>query len=258
MTWPALLEITPESQSTILTAYLLSIIRIFEPLSVIGVLKMAFPFFSRSFRRRYLRPRPLFLVVTLFILFDTLIISTTIPAPVRVSPESYSLLPSKKIYIASINRNSEYMLRMFWNAALLNLVQHLGPSNVYVSIVESGSQEDTKGALMDLKGELDKLGARSTISLGIDVWEQAAELQNFPGEDGDRSGWIFTGRGKSGWEVRRIPYLANLRNKAMEPLLGMSPGEKFDKVLWINDVVFTVCLLLLIQFSHSLYSFFLL
>lgn len=79
------------------------------------------------------------------------------------------------------------------------------------------------------------------IDLGIDVWEQAAELQNFPEEGEDRSGWIFTGRGKSGWEIRRIPYLAKLRNKAMEPLRGLSPGEKFNKVLWINDVVFTVC-----------------
>lgn len=130
---------------------------------------------------------------------------------------------------------------MSWSAALVDLVKHLGPSNVYVSIVESGSQEDTKGALTDLKGELDALGVKNTISLGIDVWEQAAELQDFPEEGEDRSGWIFTGRGKSGWEVRRIPYLAKLRNQAMEPLLGMSPGERFEKVLWINDVVFTVC-----------------
>jgi hypothetical protein len=139
---------------------------------------------------------------------------------------------------------------MSWSAALVELVKHLGPKNVYVSIVESGSQEDTKGALLDLKGELDQLGVKNTISLGIDVWEQAEELQNFPAEGEDRSGWIFTGRGKSGWEVRRIPYLANLRNQAMEPLLGMSPGEKFDKVLWINDVVFTVCFAI----SWSLHS----
>lgn len=130
---------------------------------------------------------------------------------------------------------------MSWSAALLDLVQHLGPSNVYVSIVESGSQEDTKGALTDLKADLDKLGVKNTISLGIDVWDQAAELLAFPEEGEDRSGWIFTGRGKNGWEVRRIPYLAKLRNQAMEPLLAMNPGLKFEKVLWINDVVFTVC-----------------
>ena len=124
----------------------------------------------------------------------------------------------------------------------MDLVKHLGPENVYVSIVESGSQEGTQGALADLKAELDNLGARNTISLGIDAWQQAAYLLDFPEEDKDRSGWIFTGRGKSGWEVRRIPYLAKLRNQAMKPLHAMSPDLKFDKVLWINDVVFTVCL----------------
>ena len=82
---------------------------------------------------------------------------------------------------------------------------------------------------------------KNTISLGIDAWEQAAELLDLPEEGEDRSGWIFTGRGTTGWEVRRIPYLANLRNQAMEPLLAMSPGLRFEKVLWINDVVFQVC-----------------
>ena len=122
----------------------------------------------------------------------------------------------------------------------MKLVNYLGPENVYVSIIESGSQDDTKGALRDLQDELGKLGVGSTIDLGMDVYGQAEELANAPGEDEDRSGWIFTGRSKSGWELRRIPYLARLRNRAMEPLAGLSPGRKFGKVLWINDVVFTV------------------
>ncbi len=53
---------------------------------------------------------------------------------------------------------------------------------------------------------------------------------------------MFTGRGRSGWEVRRIPHLADLRNRAMRPLREMAPGRMFDRVLWINDVVFTVSL----------------
>ena len=76
--------------------------------------------------------------------------------------------------------------------------------------------------------------------MGVDALEQAAELKNVPSEEDGREGWIFTGRGEKGWEVRRIPYLARLRNRAMEPLLEMSPGRVFDRVLWINDVVFTV------------------
>ncbi|KAG0648023.1 hypothetical protein D0Z07_5770 [Hyphodiscus hymeniophilus] len=196
-------------------------------------------FLPRQFRRQYLRPRPLFLIITFLVLLDALIISVTLPSPVRTTPEGYSKLPSQRIFIASINRNSEYMLRMSWSAALLDLVKHLGPENVYVSVVESGSQDHTKEALTDLRGELDTLGVKNTIFLGIDVLQQAAELLDVPVEGEDRTGWIFSGRGKTGWEVRRIPYLANLRNQAMEPLLAMSPETRFDKVLWINDVVFT-------------------
>lgn len=111
---------------------------------------------------------------------------------------------------------------------------------MFVSIVESGSQEDTKGALRDLQSQLDNLGVGHSIQLGINVTEQAASLKNVPKDGEDRTGWIHTGRGEQGWEVRRIPYLAALRNQAMEPLTEMAEKQTFSRVLWINDVVFSV------------------
>jgi len=131
------------------------------------------------------------------------------------------------------------MLRLYYNDRLTDLIQHLGPQNVFVSIVESGSQEDTKGALSELEGKLNALGVEHRISLGINVTEQTESLKKVPKEGEDRTGWIFTGRGEQGWEVRRIPYLAALRNQAMEPLEEMKDKLKFDRVLWINDVVFS-------------------
>lgn len=148
-------------------------------------------------------------------------------------------LKSEKIFIASMARNSEYMLRLYWNSALIRLVEALGTENVFVSILESGSQEDTKGALRDLVDKLDSMGVDNKIVLGIDAVEQAETLKNVP-EEGERDGWIFTARGKTGWELRRIPYLAELRNMVMAPLLNEVKDTRFDKVLWINDVVFTV------------------
>jgi len=126
---------------------------------------------------------------------------------------------------------------------LLALIIHLGPSNVFVSISESGSLEGTKGALMDLQMELEKLDVRHRIITGIDHIQQAQMLRDLPPE-GQREGWIYTGRpesksGKEGWELRRIPYLANERNMVMEPLVR-SEKREWDKVLWINDVIFTV------------------
>lgn len=132
---------------------------------------------------------------------------------------------------------------MSWSNSLLKLVQDLGPENVFVSISESGSLENTKGALLDLEGELKKLGVKHRIVTGIDHLEQYDMLRNLP-PIGQRQGWVYTGRpesfaGKDGWEMRRIPYLAKQRNLVMEPLYEAAEGE-WDKVLWINDVVFKV------------------
>ncbi|TVY52059.1 hypothetical protein LSUE1_G009978, partial [Lachnellula suecica] len=172
--------------------------------------------------------------------------TSTLPTP----------LQSQKIFIVSIHRNSEYMLRMYWSAALLSLVSFLGPQNVYVSILESGSLDDTKGALRDVEAGLKELGAESRIVLEEDAGEQQEALKHVPPE-GERDGWLFTGRketvapvgvevgrlevGDHGWEKRRIPHLAASRNKAMEPLAEREKAgkSKFDRVLWINDVVFT-------------------
>lgn len=191
---------------------------------------------SRSFRRRFLRQRMLLLTFAFIILFDAYNILSYRPKPVRTTTLP-AHLANEKIFIASICRNSEYMLRLYWSDALLKLVTHLGPQNVFISIYESGSQEDTKGALRELEASLNALGVENRITLGMTVEEQSTEVGNVPE---DKTGWIFTGRQEKGWEVRRIPYLANLRNKAMEPLAEMEQKRRFDRVLWINDVVFTV------------------
>jgi hypothetical protein len=196
------------------------------------------PLLSRSFRRTFLRPKPLFITLLLLFALDTLLITHPSPLPQRTTTLPSSLR-NQKIFIASMARNSEYMLRLYWNSALLRLVQSLGPSNVYVSILESGSQEDTKGALRELEEKLNELGVENKIVLGIDAEEQAQTLMNVP-EEGKREGWIFTARGEKGWELRRIPYLAELRNRVMGPMLEEAEDMRFDRVLWINDVVFTV------------------
>jgi Cryptococcal mannosyltransferase 1 len=178
------------------------------------------------------------MLVLITFLFDTIYIFFSQPPPARTDKLSPSLV-GQKIFIASIARNSEYMLRLYWSAALLSLCNFLGPQNVYVSIVESGSQDDTKGALRDLKAELKKLGVENRIIVGEDVTQQMEDLVTTP-EEGKRQGWIYTGNGTEGWEKRRIPHLASLRNKAMEPLVENSDERKWDRLLWINDVIFTV------------------
>jgi len=83
---------------------------------------------------------------------------------------------------------------------------------VNISIIESGSWGDTKGAL----GEL-----------GV---EKSIEMRNSTHEDEDsrvpepeEQGWIWTSRGRK--ELGRIPYLAGLRNQAMGKLRELGRGD---------------------------------
>jgi len=53
--------------------------------------------------------------------------------------------------------------------------------------------------------------------------------------------------------VRRIPYLASLRNKLLEPLQEFQVvGRKFDKVIFFNDVVFRFHDILELLYTKSL------
>ncbi|KAL8704717.1 MAG: hypothetical protein Q9201_002141 [Fulgogasparrea decipioides] len=140
-------------------------------------------------------------------------------------------LPAQRIFIASIHWNNEAILRSHWNQALLQLVEHFGRKNVYVSILESGSWDDSKGALRELDEQLARTGVERTIIL--DKTTHVDEIAATPGG----SGWIDTARGKK--ELRRVPYLSRLRNRSLEPLSRLADeGVRFDRVLFLNDVVF--------------------
>lgn len=142
-------------------------------------------------------------------------------------------LPSDRIFIASTHWNNERILRSHWNDAVVDLVRTLGSENVFVSVLESGSWDDSKGALRELDTRLDRLGVRRNITLSDTTHQD--EISAPPGRDG----WIKTPRGRT--ELRRIPYLARLRNWTLQPLEDLArQGITFDKVLFLNDVVFTV------------------
>ena len=82
-----------------------------------------------------------------------------------------------------------------------------------------------------LESDLERKGVQRTVKLSETT--HADELKQPPTD-----GWIQTPRGKK--ELRRIPYLSKLRNLALEPLNQLGDRVKFDKVLFLNDVVFTV------------------
>jgi hypothetical protein len=155
--------------------------------------------------------------------------------PERASPPP--LPPTTRIFIAAQHWNTERILRERWNAALLDLVRTLGVDKVFVSIFESGSYDKTKDALRELDAELDTLGVKRNIAMS-DVTHKD-EVSREGVQEGEE-GWVRMPDGKMG--LRRIPFLARLRNQVLEPLekLVEEDGERFDYILFLNDVAFTV------------------
>ncbi|KAL5906433.1 hypothetical protein ACKVV1_010839 [Pyricularia oryzae] len=158
--------------------------------------------------------------------------------------QSLSLKRRPRIYIASLHWNNEKILRSHWNAALLDLVRALGPENVFVAVHEGGSWDGSAAALRELDAQLSSLGVARDIVLDSRTHKQ--EVENVP--PGGTPGWIETPRGRR--ELRRIPYLARLRNKSIARLREMAEANDwgkgrnetlaFDRVLFLNDVVFSV------------------
>ncbi|KAI9873484.1 MAG: hypothetical protein M1823_007909, partial [Watsoniomyces obsoletus] len=126
-----------------------------------------------------------------------------------------------------------------WGEALLKLIETLGADNVYVSIYESGSLDNTKDVLKYLDDKLVQYQIRHTITLDPTTHEDEIKAGPFDEAGNPRSGWVLPPGGTEGKEIRRIPYLARLRNLAFQPLLTeKGKGRTYDKILFLNDVVF--------------------
>lgn len=143
----------------------------------------------------------------------------------------------RSVYIVSNQYNSEEILTSSWIPSLLQLVKELQSVQirVYVSIYESGSVDGTKEVLSGLKGSLEKLRIDHDIRLDDESHASAIEKAlRTP------AGWVDTRYGK---ELRRVAFLADVRNRALEPLDSLTQaGVEFDRILYLNDVVFSVCL----------------
>ena len=143
----------------------------------------------------------------------------------------------QSVYIASAQWNSGKLLEAQWIPSLLQLVNELKAANisVFVSIYENGSWDSTKTLLTQLRQTLEDSDVRHQITIDDTSHEQIiVKAQNDPTSEG----WLQTAYGK---ELRRISYLAGVRNEALRPLATLNKsGVRFDKILYINDVVFSV------------------
>ncbi|KAF7731760.1 hypothetical protein EC973_008274 [Apophysomyces ossiformis] len=111
------------------------------------------------------------------------------------------------VFIAANLYNNEAILDK-WMMELSQLIDWLGPKNTFVSIYENGSTDRTKEMLKEYRAYLAERHVRHEVIVD--------EKKKDNG--------------------RRIPRLAEIRNRAMDPL----PNTRmhFDKVLFLNDIIF--------------------
>lgn len=205
---------------------------------------------NRLYLRRILRwraTRIALLLLFLITVFDILRIQRDIvhgDREHRLRSGSGAVRQRERIYIASMHWNNAEVLKDYWNDAVIKLTETFGADNVFVSIYESGSWDDSKAALQTLDAELEKRNVARRVEVSETThYDEITKPEKERGE-----GWIDTSRGQR--ELRRIPYLAKLRNKTIQDLIELSKkGVTFDKVLFLNDVVFTVRM---IQFIFSM------
>lgn len=199
--------------------------------------------------RRFRLPRLLHALISVFLVWSAIETYSLSNHFARIDStaeiQDHAVPPSARIFIASIHWNDEEVLRSHWNNAVLDLVRALGPDRVFLSIYESGSYDNTKGAIRELDADLEDLDVPRKVVLSDVTHED--DIQAPDAEKGE--GWIDTDEGER--ELRRIPYLARLRNQSLQPLEELARvGVVFDSVLFLNDVVFTVSSLSLVIASE--------
>ena len=185
--------------------------------------------------RRSLKRIRYAVLVAFTVLFLDFLLSRQSSYPLLDSTSDAEALKTiRSVYIASTQWNSGTLLEKHWIPSLLQVVSDLKSANisVFVSIYENGSWDSTKTLLQHLQQTLEARGVNNQITIDSTSHEQIIS------QNTSAYSWLKTLYGQ---EPRRIPYLASVRNEALKPLSALAKsGTRFDKVVYINDVVFSV------------------
>ncbi|PYH99688.1 hypothetical protein BO71DRAFT_405239 [Aspergillus ellipticus CBS 707.79] len=142
-------------------------------------------------------------------------------------------LHSSTVFIAvSLYDKNGILASGQWGQSLLDLIDMIGPDKVFLSIYENDSGVAGEHALQ-------QLGDRATCNKSL-VYEKHFDFTGFPTvalPDGSEY-------------VRRVAFLAEVRNRALRPL-EEHPGLHFDRLLFLNDVYFDALDALQLLFSTN-------
>lgn len=133
----------------------------------------------------------------------------------RANPEN------EKIFIAaSIYDESGYLLAGAWGEAVLKLLDILGNTNVFLSIYENESGEASQNAQIRFERKV-----QCPHSIVYDKEFSMDDVDSITLPDGSE-------------RTKRVAYLAEVRNRALLPLSESQREVPYDKLLFVNDVIF--------------------
>jgi len=166
---------------------------------------------TRRCRRacRFCRPIYILLGFVVFLLWQVLFNAS------YANPPAFSIPPDERVFIAA-NIIDGDLINGPWGNSLVELVKAIGKDRVFVSIYGGPTHA------------LEALGERLECETAlVSEDNQPLDADTIPRTE------LPTGESR----IKRIAYLAEVRNKALEPLKYLS--MKFDRVLFINDVFYS-------------------
>src|ERR1700732_4346572 len=111
---------------------------------------------TRSLRRK--RVRTFIIILSVAVAYCLLILPFSLRrwhrAEVTAYDASIAHLPHPRVFIAAMLANCAPLLSQHWIPSLLKLVDKLGPDNVFVSILENGSVDESRELLSILETNL--------------------------------------------------------------------------------------------------------
>ena len=99
----------------------------------------------------------------------------------------------------------------YWSDSIIKAIHYLGADNVFVSILESGSDDQSPALLQQLDDRLGTMHVQRRILVQDKVIRKPENMG----------------------ETQRIPFLSALRNRVLEPLIE---NGGYDKVIFSNDI----------------------
>lgn len=177
----------------------------------------------------------LYFLVFIFIIVALLVLTAIFRPSYRRPPAHYKSLRDRveksedygranpehqKIFIAaSLYDKGGHLLGGAYGEAVLRLIDILGNRNVYLSIYETESGEAGQTAQFNFEARV-----QCPHSMVLEDPPALDEFEQITLPDGSK-------------RTKRIAYLAEARNRALQPLED-NPDMKYDKILYLNDAVF--------------------